>query len=217
MPRSRLLILGVLVAIVGWKPLHAQSAWDEVKRFSYIFGVGSSTPVGRLGNYFGVNGSALAGIGARISRRNSIQGEFQWSAFSGEPNIPNRTLNYSILSANYRYHVDSISGSAFGIYVIGGGGWYQRHISNYTGQPLPPFTSCQTIYTWIGYSCDGAYASTTVDNHRTNTGGINGGVGVTLRVRDSSWAVFAESRFHYAWTPLIRTTYIPLTLGVRFK
>jgi hypothetical protein len=57
----------------------------------------------------------------------------------------------------------------------------------------------------------------TIAQKATNAGGLDGGVGFTIRFGDSGWKFYTESRYHHAWNPVIPTTFIPVTFGIRFN
>ena len=79
-------------------------------------------------------------------------GEFLWSGLP--PNnfvlhpisAPVGHVNLYTLTANDRYGFDRIHGSRYGMYVIGGGGWYYRYASVDKNYVAPTNTVCQPIY-----------------------------------------------------------------------
>src|SRR4051812_40690781 len=122
------LIPGVLVLVATVQLSAQESTWP----FSVYAGGGISAPLNPTGQYAGTSGNVLTGAGYKISKRNAILGEFLWSGLP--PNnfvihpldAPSGSINVYSLTANYRYSVDRIHHSRFGLYVIGGGGWYYR-------------------------------------------------------------------------------------------
>jgi hypothetical protein len=40
---------------------------------------------------------------------------------------------------------------------------------------------------------------------------------MTIRLSDTGWKFYVESRYHYAFTQRIATTLIPVTFGFRFN
>ena len=83
---------------------------------------------------------------------------------------------------------------------------------------VPPGTVCQPIYTWWGYGCEtGGYVySATVAYKDISAGGLNAAAGLSIRITDSGWKFYAESRHHYAFSR-IPSTLIPVTFGFRFN
>jgi hypothetical protein len=121
------------------------------------------------------------------------------------------------LTANYRYSFDRIHDSRFGVYAIAGGGWYYRHATIDKNFVVPPNTVCQPIYGWYGYGCDpnGFVVTQTIASRGSSAGGVNGGVGFTVGLGSSAWKFYTEARYHYAFSPRIPTTLIPVTFGIR--
>ena len=163
--------------------------------------------------------------GYNLDAKNSLNGEFLWSGlptdvFTIHPiDSPTGKINLYSLGVNYRHHIDSIHGSPLGVYGILGGGWYYRYSSVDKNFVVPPATVCAPIYGWWGYGCDpnGYVYSQTVAFKGASSGGVNGGVGFTLRLSDSGWKFYTEARYHYAFSNRIPTTLIPVTLGIRYN
>jgi len=127
-------------------------------------------------------------------------------------------------------------GDKFGSYVIGGVGFYHK---------VTDFTTPETgEYCDPYYGCYEYQANATIDSYVSNAFGVNGGVGFTYKTsRFSDLKIFAEARYVYTANqsrPFFvdatdttnpttnanyfnafpqnsaKTTYIPLTFGVRF-
>ena len=133
-------------------------------------GGGIGVPLSSTARFAGISGTFQIGAGPNFGKHNSIVGEFMWH---GLP--PNQTAllplinplesasnlsfsnNLYALTANYMFHVD---GHRYGFYVIGGGGWYYRHLAlnnihSSSGCHLPT-----GMWTWWGYVCQGGFVST---------------------------------------------------------
>jgi hypothetical protein len=209
-----------LLAILSIVPLAAQDG-----DFTFNMGGGISTPLNPTARYSGTSGNFTAGAGYRISRKSAIIGEFMWSGlppnlFVLHPeNAPFGSISLYTLTANYRYSIDRIHGSRFGLYGIAGGGWYYRYASVDKNFVVPPNTVCQPIYGYYGYGCDpsGYVYTQSIAYKGTSTGGVNGGLGFTISFGDSPWKFYTESRYHYAFNSGIPTTLIPVTFGIRLN
>ena len=59
--------------------------------------------------------------------------------------------------------------------------------------------------------------SQTVAFKGTIVGGVNGGVGFTISIADSSWKFCTEARYQYAFNSGIPTTVVPVTFGFRLN
>ena len=204
--------------------VRAQS--QEIETLNFNVGGGFSIPVNPTARNFGVDGNAGTGMGVNFNKHNSIEGDFMWSGLSPTLNLvrlvdrPRGSSNLYTITGNYRFHVDSIADSLFGVYVIGGGGWYYRHTSISKDYLVPPLTVCQPIYNWWGFSCDstGTYVqSATIFSRGSSAGGIDAGMGFTIKLPYPGWTFFLESRYNHAWSSFIPTTLVPVTFGFRFN
>jgi hypothetical protein len=214
---SKVLVVSLL-AITSIEVLRAEEG-----AFTFHMGGGITTPLNPTAQYAGTSGNFVTGAGLRISRRSSIVGEYMWSGLP--PNLfvispvgaPFGGVNLNTLTANYRYSFDKINDSRFGVYAIAGGGWYYRHATIDKSYVVPPNTVCQPIYGWYGYGCDpnGFVLTQTVASRGSSAGGVNGGVGFTVGLGTSAWKFYTEARYHYAFSPRIPTTLIPVTFGIR--
>jgi hypothetical protein len=124
--------------------------------------------------------------------------------------------------------INYYTSDSWGAYVIGGAGFYHK-TANFT---IPGVgTYCDPYYGCYQYQ-----ANQTIDKYTSNAFGLNGGFGFTYKTsRFSSAKLFAEAR--YVWTDnqprpfddsgatdyfnvfpqnSARTTYIPVTFGIRF-
>src|SRR5437762_973888 len=129
--RNRPLIVISLLGMSGVISMHAQ----DFSRLSLDIGGGVSTPLNPTGQYVGVSGNFSAGVGYNLNNKNTIIGQFLWSGLPSNPfvlhpvNLPSGSINLYTLTANYRYHIDTLRHSPFGVYLIAGGGWYYRYSS----------------------------------------------------------------------------------------
>jgi len=216
---ERILVAIGLLGAVWSIPLQGQT------HLAFNIGGGISTPLNPTGAYTGVSGNFNIGAGYGLNKKNSITGEFLWSGLPTDVtnlhpiNAPTGSIDLYSLTVNYRHHIDSIHGSPFGVYAITGGGWYYRYARIDKTYTVPPNTVCQPIYGWWGYGCDpGGYVYTqSIATRGTSSGGLNGGVGFTIRLADSGWKFYTEARYHYAFSDRVSTTLIPVTFGLRYN
>jgi hypothetical protein len=146
----------------------------ELQLLNFNVGGGFSVPLNPTARFLGVNGNADTGMEANFNKYNSIEGDFMWSGLSPTVNLAlpeNRPMG----TGNYRFHIDSLAGSAFGVCVIGGGGWYYRHTSIDKKYFVPPLTVRQPIYNWWGFACDssGLVQTVTIVSRGTSAGGLD--------------------------------------------
>jgi len=220
MSKRILISFGLLNAVLTIT-LQAQ----DVPKLAFNIGGGISTPLNPTAQFAGTSGNFATGAGYNLDKHNSLGAEFMWNGLPTNLsvlhpiNAPFGSVNLYTLTGTYRYHVDSISGSPFGLYVIGGGGWYYRYASVDKNYIIPGGTVCDPYYDWWGYTCgpSNLLYTQTIAYKGTNAGGVNAGAGFTIRFSDSGWKFYVESRYHYAWSPRIPTTLIPVTFGIRFN
>ena len=127
------------------------------------------------------------------------------------------TNNLYTLTANYVYHWD---GRRYGVYLIGGGGWYYRH-AQLTNATVAPGTACVPAWEWWGYVCQNGLVSTSniLATNGVSSGGVNGGAGITIRMGggDSNLKFYLEARYHYSpQGGQVSTQIVPVTMGVRW-
>ena len=216
----RILFSLSLVGLTCLAPLQGQ----DYSRFAFNMGRGITTPLNPTGAYAGISGNFVMGAGYNMNKSNAIIGEFMWSGlpsnlFVASPvKAPTSAINLYTLTVNYRHQIDRIKGSPFGLYFIGGGGWYMRTVAIDKNYVVPPTTPCDPYWYWYGYGCyQGTIASETVASKGVSAGGINAGVGFTIRFADSNLRFFTKSRYHYAWSDRIPTTVLPVTFGIRYN
>jgi Outer membrane protein beta-barrel domain len=202
--------------------LHAQDS--DFGRLNFNIGGGLSVPLNPTARYVGVNGNGTSGLGANFDKYNSVEGDFLWVGLPPYRSLdhpiftPDVNVNLFALTGQYRFHVDSIDGSPFGVYLLVGGGWYFRDTDISRRLYVPQFTPCQPIYNWWGLACGAnGYVSTANSSHGSSAGGANGGIGFTIRLGDGGWKFFAESRYHYVWSNFVPTTFVPISFGFRYN
>jgi hypothetical protein len=214
-----------LVGAVCIVPIQAQSQNEEGK-LNFSMGGGLSVPLNPTANYAGVGGNFIGGGGYNIDQHNSIVGQFQWAGLP--PSILSPALsavaqlngfsassNLYSMTADYKYR--SRLGKAFGFYVIAGGGWYYRHSSLSKSTFIPTATVCAPVWGWYGYTCSNGYVNTVGFGAGTSAFGGNGGVGLTIGIKDTGWKFFMESRYNYAATRNIATQVAPVTFGFEYQ
>lgn len=192
--------------------------------FSYYFGGGLSNPVFHTADYSNVSGSVSAGVAYNFDPHNSLGLEFMWAGLphhdfaSQVSDAPFGKVNLYTLTANYRYKINRLGGSHFGVYAIGGGGLYYRYISINASYIPNPNTPCQPLYTWWGFACapNGVILPQGATYKFESAGGLNGGAGVTIRLSDSGWKFYAESRYHHGFSA-IPTSLVEVTFGFRYN
>lgn len=214
---------------VGLLAIICARAWAQAdyEKINAHIGAIASVPLNPTAKYVGTGWGFLGGAGYNFSARHSVLGEFMWTRLYATPGAlqPLRTASQShvdgqsnlyVLTGNYRFEM---RGRQFGTYFIGGGGLYYR-ITNLSARvTLNGGTVCTPTWVWWGFACaPGTLAtnSQSVGSASSTAFGMNGGLGFTVRVGDSPYRFFVESRYHYAPNENISTQLATISFGIRF-
>jgi hypothetical protein len=230
MRRIRLLPI-VLMALAGTmllQPLHAQDEeYGEDSRLNTNLAIPFSIPLNPTARFVNFGVGLVVGAGYNITSRHAIVGEFMWNRLhvNDAALLPIRVAaqNFSInghgdlfaLTANYRYE---LRGRTFGTYFIGGGGLYYRSASITKPVISANTISCTPEWQWWGFTCQSGSVSSdqTLAKSSSGVAGVNGGIGITIKVAEPRYRFYVESRYHYAPNNRINTQLIPITIGIRF-
>jgi hypothetical protein len=111
-----------------------------------------------------------------------------------------------------------LEGKVFGTYLIAGGGMYYRDASLSQLVVVGESVSCTPAWLWWGFTCESGNVTShqTLASSASTAPGGNVGIGFTVKIPDSQYKFYVESRFHYATNRGVATTIIPITVGVRF-
>jgi hypothetical protein len=222
--KHKLSLLACVCLLTAPRALRAQEGNDNPSVTSSAAVVGSA-PLGPISQF------ASAGVGLDFSggynftRRHALITEFMWNWLyaSGSALRPVRDVlqsnkvgghgNLITFTLEYKYE---LRGRYFGTYLIGGGGYYHRNAQLTkqipSGTPIP----CQPVWVWWGYTC-GTTTSATLASSSSDTVGVNGGIGFTIRAGDEApYRWYVESRYHYAPTRNVNTQLLTLSVGIRY-
>ncbi len=232
---KHLLIVVALLSIFRAVPAHAQEV--NLSKVNLHIGGGIGVPMNRTADFAGISGAFQIGAGPNLTAHSSLVGEFMWqglpptsSALASLVNplvagnittVANIAQNFGTssnlyaLTANYMYHRE---GHLYGFYVIGGGGWYYRHLElqNYT---VVPGTVCEPVWDWWGYSCQAGFITTSnvLATKGQSSGGGNVGGGMTFKLTSSGLRLYMEARYHYSpQGGRVSTHVVPVMFGIRW-
>ncbi|SFS08586.1 hypothetical protein SAMN05421771_1505 [Granulicella pectinivorans] len=215
---------------------------DGSSKLAFLAGGGFTNPVDVSTNYLKISWKAQVGVGYNFNKKFGIIAQFDWDQFG----LPGQVITnqYSIYSSYFgntadltgldgNTHVWSFTlnptynfyqGDSYGAYAVVGAGFYHK-VTQFT---LPATGQYCDYY---GY-CYTYSANQTFDQYTSNAPGINGGLGMTWKPsRFANQKFYAEARFVHnfnsaraysvAATNLYpgnssTTSYIPVTIGIRF-
>jgi Outer membrane protein beta-barrel domain len=212
---------GLLITISVWTVVVMMPARAQEGRFNFSAGGGVGVPLNPTADFAGVGGNFITGVGYNVSEHSAVIGQYMWHGLP--PSLSAKTQlegggassNLNALTVNYRY-IRQFN-PTFGYYLIAGGGWYYRHSKVSLQTPPNQAIVCQPIYNWYGYSCSAGYVTSTVSaSAGTSALGVNGGAGFTIRLSDSRWQFFIESRYNYAGSAHVSTQVSPVTFGIMY-
>jgi Outer membrane protein beta-barrel domain len=228
---NNIILLGVaLVVVVSVQPLHAQLAegCEDHCSLNSNLALVVNVPLNPTAKVASVGAGVVGGVGYNFNKQNAFIGELMWNRVTpeGDSLQPLRTasqigdLNAATdllaMTGNYRLE---LRGQLFGAYLIGGGGLYVR----YTGLSrsitiVGSTTPCSQAWLWWGFNCTGGFvtASQTLVSSTSSALGGNAGGGITFRVNDPPYRIYAEARYHYAPTRRINTQFVTVAVGLRF-
>ena len=200
---KRLLFAVVLAALPGaaqWRPF----GYEPVRPAGFV-GIGVSAPVNPLAQAVHPGWNLAGGIGV-TGRYVGVLADLMFTDFG----LNDRTLQLAGASRGSRkywaitvdpvFHVNQRGPVDF--YLTGGGGLYARSTRYYlpygTGGPFSDAAQLLASYT--------VYKP-----------GVDGGAGFAYNVGyRSRMKVFVEARYHHMFTRGSGTSFIPITVGVRF-
>ena len=237
--------LAVAVLAVLLAASHASA--QDYKPVDVNFGLGWAFPMTDLKNTFDAGFSGNIGVTFNFNPHLGIQSEYMYNFMGG----PDRTISVAatpvaaaltngLIESNHQMHVgvfdliwkNQSRDTAFGGYVLGGGGIYHRIV-----QLTSPSVGYATVCDPYWYVCYPTAVSVDqiIGDRSSNDFGINIGGGITF---GHEAKFYVESRYHYVWgktvNPSTATTlptgvtppcsggcttnaaYFPLTFGVRW-
>src|SRR6185437_5384099 len=216
---------------------------DGSNKYTFMVGGGFTLPTGGTHNYASPGWKFQVGAGRNFNKTIGVLVQFDYDHFGMQNSTLNNQLAlYNDLGAglsqlggnvhDWSFTLDPIvnyyTSDTWGAYVTGGLGFYHKYTQFTTpgvGVYCDPF-----------YGCYQYQANQPVDWYTSNAFGVNAGLGFTYKLsRWSGTRLYAEGR--YVWTDnqprpfdvsgstsyfnafpqaSARTTYIPVTFGIRF-
>lgn len=181
-------------------------------------GAGYTIMTGDSGNRLKDGWNVTVGAGYKVNDTFRITGEYSYFGLG----VTDAVL-IALRVPDGKANVISITGqsvftfgenSTVGGYAIGGGGAYRRYVEF----SRPTTAAINITDPWWGY--DGPIvvsANTVIGSISSWGGGFNFGGGITFRLSsDSDVRIFAEYRYHRAYTSNLVTQLMPITFGLRW-
>ncbi len=197
-------------------PTHAQrSRYYDESRITLNAGAGFTLPVDESKGRLDTGWHVTVGGGYYFNGTVGLTGEYSYHSLDVNNdslvllNVPSGDANLISLTGNLSGRFGTRS--PVGGYIIGGGGAYRRHIE--FDQPSAGATITDK---WFGDNIPTTVAPGTVlGSFTTWAAGVNFGAGITFGLGGET-RLFVEWRYHHVFTPVRKTQYMPITVGVRW-
>jgi len=199
--------LGLLVTLT----LSAQ----EVPRFAFNAGAGFTNPVGGTGRRLDTGWNLGVGGGYNFNARVGALLEFNYNDFGinratlANVGAPDGNVRLWSLTLNPIVHLTA--GKPADVYLIGGGGLYQR-TQEFTAPSVATVTGFDPFF---GFFPVDVPANQVLASYTVNKPGVNAGVGVAFGTRWNA-KFYGEARYHRMFIGDRHTDFLPVTFGVRF-
>src|SRR5205085_10839478 len=172
-------ILCLLVFCVSGVAAVAQDS----HRFNFNVGGGLGGATGEVGKFTGISYHGVAGGGLNLSPNFGVKAEYMYFnlGFDDSVKIDQQVAGATgkVQSATLNlFFAHSLQGK-WGVYGIGGGGWYQRSVDA-SSEFLAAGTICQPAWRLWGITCTNRLVepSQTLSSHSVSAGGYNFGGGL---------------------------------------
>jgi opacity protein-like surface antigen len=208
----------VLISALLCMPCTAQ---QEAPKFNFDIGGGIGFPSSTLSSFANSGGDFVVGGGVNLGQFLGVNAEYMYQDLPPKQSVialtgaPGGSARQNSLTGNVLLHL--AERHKFGVYGIGGIGWYHRSW-DLTAPTLAIGTTCLPSYAFWGVVCSNGLVSATqvLASGSANAFGWNIGAGATYRLGESHFKIYAESRVHFAYYSGINSRVIPLTFGLRF-
>jgi hypothetical protein len=221
---NRILVLLAFCALIVGTLAAQDSSPSNFNRFTYNVGAGPGIGHGDVASFVGNSFNGVAGAGMNFTRIFGADVEYMYYDLNFK-----RSVAYSNALPNQSGHMQSVSLDGIvnapfhfhkvGLYGVYGVGFYRRSVS-VNSQQLNPGALCQPAWRWWDLNCEPnniIVVPQVMSSHSLNAGGFNYGAGLTWRLNRLHHAnIYAEYRYHRAYTSDGLTIVAPITVGLRW-
>jgi opacity protein-like surface antigen len=205
------LFSGIAILLCAIVPAHTQ----DYSKFLFNVGGGIGFPLGNLSNFVNDGGNFVIGGGYGFMKHVGVDTEFMWhdlpinDATKAHLQTPGASARQYSWTFNPIVHAQI--GDRFGVYGIGGIGWYHR-----SGETTTPGVGviCDPYWSWW-YGCTLGSVNIITGSRSSNSFGENIGGGATIRLGGGHVNFYTEIRYHHAGYSRVSTNLLPLTFGIR--
>ena len=205
------LFFGIAILLCALVPAHSQ----DYSKYLFNIGGGIGFPLGNLSNFVNDGGNFVIGGGYGFMKHVGVDTEFMWhdlpinDATKAHLQTPGASARQYSWTFNPIVHTQI--GDRFGVYGIGGIGWYHR-----SGETTTPGAGviCDPYWSWW-YGCTIGSVNIVTGSRSSNAFGENIGGGATIRLGGGHVNFYTEIRYHHAGYNRVSTNLLPLTFGIR--
>jgi len=191
-------------------------AYAQFSHFTGFIGGGFTPPINPIGSRLDTGWNISAGAGVNASHHLGLMLDFMFNdmainrTFLAQANAPDGTVRIWGFTLDPVFHVTQEGPVDF--YVTGGGGIYHRTVE-YT---QPALTTGLFFDPWFGFYPAAFTTNQIIGSFGQYKGGLNAGLGFSVKLGSSKVKVFAEARYHHIFTRNVGTDIIPVTFGLRW-
>jgi hypothetical protein len=224
---SLLVFLGLIIATVSAQETPAPEAPVSSNFRRLNFNVGGGLGIGKadVGRFVGASYNGVAGAGMNFSRLFGFNAEYMYYGLPFKDSVRQQQFggheaSGSVQSASLNGIVTPLHGH-LGVYGIFGVGFYVRNVST-TRNLLFAGAPCQPAWRWWDLSCTTGINPVlthdqTISSNTKDAGGFNLGGGFTYRLNYLHHTrLYVEARYHRAYHSDGQTTFMPITVGLRW-
>jgi hypothetical protein len=200
----------LLVSCVSGLPLLAQEA-----RFTGFVGAGPTVPTNPIGTHVDNGWNIAAGAGISTNHY-GLMLDFMYNDMGINSNTLSQNGAPGGSARVWGFTLDPVvhltqEGPA-DIYLTAGGGIYHRNV-----EFTQPGVAQATFFDpWFGFYPGLVGTNQVLASYSQYKGGVDGGIGMSVKLGSSRVKAFAEARYHYIFTNPVSTTIIPVTIGLRW-
>jgi len=194
----------------------ALPALAQFPRFTGFIGGGFTEPVNPIATRTDMGWNIAAGAGVNTTHHLGVMLDFMFNdtpvnrTFLNQVQAPDGTVRTWGFTLDPVVHLTQEGPVDF--YLTGGGGIYHRTVE-FT---RPVVTTGIFFDPWFGFHPGAFTTNQVIGSFGQYKGGINGGVGFSVKLGSSKVKLFTEARYHHIFTRNVATDLIPVTFGFRW-
>jgi hypothetical protein len=194
----------------------AVPASAQFSHFTGFVGGGFTQPINPIGSRLDTGWNVSAGAGVNANHHLGLMLDFHFNdmpvngTFLSQVQAPDGHVRTWGFTLDPVFHVTQEGPVDF--YVTGGGGIYHRTVE-FT---QPVVTTGIFFDPWFGFYPGAVASNQVIGSFGQYKGGLDGGVGFSVKLGSSRVKLFTEARYHHIFTRQVPTDMIPVTFGFRW-